>query len=140
MARQLIVRGFLFPDSESYGALRLTESARMILKGEKNLNLREDVKAIKPSKDSKPSSSPRSKDPLSETDIPLWDALRACRKQIAEEQGIPPYMVFHDSTLKEIAEQRPSSERAMLGVNGIGQVKLERFGHAFLQVVREYSQ
>jgi len=68
----------------------------------------------------------------------LWEALRACRKQLADEQGIAPYMVFHDATLMEMMEQTPSDENGLLHISGVGESKLEKFGDAFLDVIRAH--
>jgi ATP-dependent DNA helicase RecQ len=67
----------------------------------------------------------------------LFDRLRAVRLALAQEQGVPPYVVFHDATLALIAEQRPTTRDALLAVPGVGRTKLERYGDAFLAAVRE---
>jgi ATP-dependent DNA helicase RecQ len=68
-------------------------------------------------------------------DAALWDALRACRKQLADEGGVPPYVIFHDATLRAMLAQRPASLDDLLAVNGVGRAKLERYGQAFLDVL-----
>ena len=70
-------------------------------------------------------------------DITLWDALRECRKRLSEESNVPPYVIFHDATLSEMAASKPQSEAALLEISGVGQAKLERYGPAFLEVVRQ---
>ncbi len=130
--RQLIVRGFLVSDAERFGALRFTETTRSLLKGEVDLMLREDVSKQTISRKTK------SKTEVSEENQELWEALRACRKQLAEQHGIPPYMVFHDSTLKEITQRKPTQREDLLNITGIGQAKLEKFGDEFLKVIRGY--
>ena len=70
-------------------------------------------------------------------DQPLWNALRACRKRLAEEHGVPPYVIFHDATLREMLEFRPTTASQLLSITGVGQSKLERFGDEFLEVIRE---
>jgi ATP-dependent DNA helicase RecQ len=74
-------------------------------------------------------------------DQPLWNALRGCRKRLAEEHGVPPYVIFHDATLREMLAFRPTTPEQLLGITGVGQSKLERFGDEFLEVIRaaEYS-
>jgi ATP-dependent DNA helicase RecQ len=67
--------------------------------------------------------------------VVLWEALRACRKRLADAQGVPPYVVFHDSTLTELMVRRPRTTDEMLGVPGVGRKKLERYGAAFLEVI-----
>ncbi|MCA9521936.1 MAG: HRDC domain-containing protein, partial [Myxococcales bacterium] len=73
---------------------------------------------------------------LSEADQILYDALRARRREIAQRAGVPPYVVFHDRTLQELARLRPRTEEQLLTVHGIGQAKLERFGAEFLELLR----
>lgn len=131
VVRQLVARGYLEVDADAFGALRLTESCRPLLRGEETIRLRKDVSASH----TKAARTPH--DDMDEHDIPLWNALRACRKRIAEELGMPPYVVFHDSTLREMVAQRPVTERALLQISGVGDSKLQKFGEAFLQVIRE---
>jgi ATP-dependent DNA helicase RecQ len=65
----------------------------------------------------------------------LFESLRRLRKQLAEERGVPPYVIFGDATLVEMSRQRPGNEAEFLAINGVGQVKLERHGAAFLQAI-----
>ena len=132
VVRQLIVQGFLVSNSDRFGALQLTEQARPLLKGEIKLNLREEAREQKKPKESRIQTS------VPEQHQDFWEALRTCRKSLADQHGIPPYMVFHDSTLLQILEQQPASESELLYINGIGEAKLDRFGKAFLAVVQEY--
>jgi ATP-dependent DNA helicase RecQ len=137
IVRQLLVQGYLRADVERYGALTLTEKSRPLLRGEITLLLREDLrdkeqKALR----KKPK---RVLDTVAETDRELWDALRSCRKRLADEQGIPPYVVFHDSTLMEMIEHRPGNAEDLITLNGVGQAKLERYGKAFLDVIKSAS-
>ncbi len=127
--RQLLARGYLHADMERYGALVLTPTSRALLRGEITLQLRHDPTApAARRKRSKPSLE-------SIADSPLWDALRAARKQLADAHGVPPYVIFHDATLREMIAQRPRSEAQLLSLTGIGQAKLERYGAVFLQVI-----
>ncbi|MEQ8955912.1 MAG: DNA helicase RecQ [Gammaproteobacteria bacterium] len=134
--RQLIVRGLLLSDAEHFGALRLTEKSRDVLKGHAQLLLREETRQPRLTKTN---SRSRFASGVSDSDHSLWDALRACRKALADEHNIAPYMVFHDATLMELMELRPDSETAMLNISGVGEAKLERFGKAFLDVIRKHS-
>ena len=131
VVRQLIVQGYIFSDAEQFGALRLTESSQSLLKGELEILLREDVNDTKPTRES------RSKIRINREDMPLWNALRACRKTLADEHGIAPYMVFHDTTLLEILEEEPMSDDEFLSISGVGEAKLEKFGAAFMEVLEE---
>jgi ATP-dependent DNA helicase RecQ len=72
-------------------------------------------------------------------DEPLWEALRECRRQLAAEQNVPPYVIFHDATLKQMVAERPADLPAMLSISGIGQAKLARYGERFLEVLRANS-
>ena len=69
----------------------------------------------------------------------MFEALRACRLDIARGRGVPPYVVFHDNTLRELARRRPSTDRALLDVHGIGARKAEDLGETVLDVIRQYS-
>ncbi len=133
--RQLLAKGFLQPDAEGYGALRLDDSCRPLLRGETTLMLRrEQAKMLTPKKTGgKPALDIASEDRV------LWEALRSKRRQLAQEQGVPPYVIFHDSTLMAILEARPRNLREMQHLAGIGETKLERYGEAFLSVVNEYA-
>lgn len=131
--RQLIVRGFLYSDADKFGALRLTEASRPLLKGEIDLMLREDIAEPRLTKKVRRHAT------VSDTDADLWEALRACRKSLADEQGIAPYMVFHDATLMEMMERQPTTESELLNISGVGESKLERFGDAFLETIRAYA-
>ena len=134
--RQLIVLGIIFADAERFGALRLTEEARPVLKGKMTLELRKESKPQVAAKSSRPRSAIRAT--IDDADLPLWEALRDCRKRLADEHGIPPYMVFHDSTLMEILEQEPTTQSELLHINGVGEAKLDKFGDEFIEVVRTY--
>ena len=133
IVRQLLVRGFLVADAERYGALTLTDSARPLLRGEVSLFLREDSREslLKHKKIRKHTH-------VSDEDASLWDQLRACRKTLADENGIPPYQVFHDATLMEMMEMHPSSDSELLQISGVGEKKLEKFGDAFLEVINQH--
>lgn len=130
VVRQLVARGYLRVDADAYGALCLTERCRALLRGEESIQLR---KAI--ARSAAMGARSRSVE-IDERDVPLWNALRSCRKRLAEEFGVPPYVVFHDATLKEMVQQRPMTARTMLKISGVGDSKMERFGDAFLEVIR----
>jgi ATP-dependent DNA helicase RecQ len=126
--RQLVARGYLTVDMERYGALRLQETARGVLRGEVSVAFRQDPKAT--------TAKRTTKTPLPEhIDVELWEALRECRRKLAEEQGIPPYIIFHDKTLLLICEQRPKSVAEFAAISGVGDRKCEKYAEAFLDVV-----
>ncbi|NHA13524.1 DNA helicase RecQ [Thioalkalivibrio sp. XN279] len=131
--RQLIHRGYLEQDIERYSVLRLTPAARPLLRGEETLELaRPRVKAAAKRKAPKAAAG----GPYDET---LFEALRALRKALADAQGVPPYIVFGDATLVEMARRRPATPGELLEVSGVGQKKLERYGADFLAAIREHS-
>ncbi|MDG1074639.1 MAG: DNA helicase RecQ [Methylophilaceae bacterium] len=134
--RQLTAGGFLEADVEAYGGLRLTEAARPILKGEQAVWLRRDATPEKRS--SKAERSARLKEAFAgANDDPVWLALKAKRMELAKEQGVPPYVIFHDATLMEIFNQKPQDLNTLGQISGVGQAKLERYGKAFLEVIAQ---
>ncbi len=134
--RQLVVRGLLRVDVEGFGALQLTDQCRSILKGEKSLSLRKDI-VDAPNKLTKKSTRKTAVMPEDQT---LWDELRACRKQLADEFNVPPYVIFHDATLKEMLEHRPMSRMDMLTITGVGQSKLDKYGNEFIDVICSHAE
>ena len=136
--RQLVVRDLLRVDIEGYSALQLTDESRPVLKGEQALFLRiEEIKA--PNAKKSGSKSARKAQILPE-DQELWDELRECRKFLAEEHNVPPYVIFHDATLKEMLDTMPTSPSEMLRINGVGDSKLEKYGVDFLDILRRYAE
>ncbi len=137
--RQLIAGGFLEADIETYGGLRLTDAARPVLKGAQSVMLRRDALPAS-QKSERREREGKSREPFSgaSTD-PLWLALKAQRLALAREQGVPPYVIFHDSTLLEMREQRPGSLIELGRISGVGQGKLARYGDEFLKVIEEIT-
>ncbi|WP_028024271.1 ATP-dependent DNA helicase RecQ [Enterovibrio calviensis] len=129
--RQLIHRGYLMQNIARSSVLQLTEEARPVLRGETALELAVPRLGL----------SPRSKaDKLGKRnyDKKLFAKLRKLRKAIADQEDIPPYVVFNDATLIEMAEMIPTSQGELLAVNGVGQRKLEKYGNAFLDVIEDH--
>ena len=138
--RQVMVQGHLRSDAERYGALRLTPKSRPLLRGEERIRLREDpaVKRVAKAKSkAKTAGAPSYQVPAE--DEPLWEALRELRLTLCREAGVPPYVIFHDTTLREMIRLRPSSPSELLALQGIGETKLERYGEAFLEVLGRYG-
>ena len=132
--RQLVAGGYLETDMDAFGGLRLTQAARPVLRSEVMVWLRQDQEAAK--RVSKVERGARAKEVYAGVaDDPLWLALKAKRSELAKEQGVPPYLIFHDSTLLEILNHRPKSLTEMSRISGIGQAKLTRYGDAFLEVL-----
>ena len=130
--RQLVARGLADIDIEGYGGLRLSDSCRPLLRGEVTLELRRELKPQTTVRSS--SASPASQLVRGE-EREQWEALRALRRKLAEEHGVPPYVIFPDSTLLEMLRSQPTSLSDMAKVSGIGARKLERYGEAFLEVL-----
>ena len=119
-------------DQEAHGALKLTEDARPVLRGEQKVTLRRDQP---PKRTKKEVRAAKAADMPEEAHF-LFQQLRTARARIAKEQGVPPYVVFHDTTLRAMAEARPQSLEAMGGLTGIGKAKLDRYGEQFLTVIK----
>jgi ATP-dependent DNA helicase RecQ len=135
--RQLVAGGYLESDIEAYGGLKLTESARPVLKSESEVWLRRDAEVVK-QKVSKAGRGANAKEIYTAvSEDPLWYILKAKRTELAREQGVPPYLIFHDSTLLEILNRRPTNLDEMSQISGVGQAKLDRYGEAFLQVLED---
>ena len=126
--RQMMGRDLVRPDPERHGALRMTDAARPILRGEESITLRRDTVA---------SAQPRVavRALVSDEDAPLLSALKAKRRALAEAAGVPAYVIFPDRTLIEMAERRPRDLDGMAGITGVGAKKLESYGAAFLEVI-----
>ena len=129
--RQLVARGYLSVDLERFGALKLEEACRPLLRGEETIQFRLDVKK-KPAKR-------QTKTPLAaDLDIALWEALRECRREFAEDQGVPPYVIFHDTSLQQMCVELPRDMNAFALVSGVGERKLEKYGPAFIRVISDH--
>jgi ATP-dependent DNA helicase RecQ len=142
--RQLIVQGYLRVDHDRYGALALTPESRRLLRGEVAVPFREDPPETAMRKKSRVRAGTAlgtslSKDSLSDDDRALWEALRECRRRIAAEQGVPPYVIFHDATLLAMVEHRPRTAEEMLALSGVGKTKMEKYGELFLGLVRTHG-
>jgi len=132
LIRQLVVRGRLRVDHERFGALALTDASRALLRGEETLRVREDPKDVAPRRKSRTAVSSE----VADADRDLWEALRECRRKLASERNLPPYVIFHDATLKQMLAERPADRDALLRISGVGQAKLDRYGEQFLEVLR----
>jgi ATP-dependent DNA helicase RecQ len=132
--RQLAAAGLIYADQEAHGALKLSEEARPVLRREQKIMLRRD----QPKRTKKEVRAAKAADMPAEAHD-LFQRLRAKRAEIAKTQGIPPYVVFHDTTLRALAVERPQSFEAMSGITGIGKAKLDRYGALFLAVIQTFS-
>ncbi|WFE69150.1 DNA helicase RecQ [Thiomicrospira sp. R3] len=130
--RQLIHLGYLFQDHQHYSVLKFTERSGALLKGQETLTLAMPKKETARSN----KSAKKSASSLSEENQDLFETLRTLRRQIAEQQNVPAFVVFGDVSLIDMAQKRPQTEDDFLEVSGVGQAKLERYGEAFLTLIR----
>ena len=133
--RQLVAIGLLTPDEEGYGTLRLTEASRAVLRGETPVHLRRQADSAGRRAKRQKSRGERSRVSLdiAPHEVALWDALRDVRAQLAKEQGVPAYVIFHDATLLAMLRERPQTLSSLGAISGVGERKLERYGEAFLR-------
>jgi ATP-dependent DNA helicase RecQ len=129
LARALMARDALRADD--FGGLSFGPGARPVLKGE------EEVRIVLPPKKTRKRRG--GGDAVDHPHDPLFDALRARRRELAVEAGVPPYVIFHDSTLREMAGLRPTTQFGLSQVSGVGTAKLERYGDAFLEVIQQHE-
>jgi ATP-dependent DNA helicase RecQ len=134
--RQLLAQGHLLPDPDGHGGLALAPNAAEVLRGSRAVRLRSDPPSDRAGrrKTSGKGATAASLDPLAQT---LWTALRAWRLDEARRQELPPYVIFHDATLIEVARRRPTSREALADIPGIGRSKLERYATALLAVLAQ---
>ncbi len=142
--RQLVAGGYIAVDTQGYNTLYLTEQARPVLRGERALHLRvarrTARRGARPAPRAAAVSAVAEAPPLAPGDEVLWEALRALRLKLAREQGVPPYVVFHDTVLRQMVHLRPTNDEQLAGVSGVGEHKLQRYGDAFLDVVRKHPR
>ncbi len=131
--RQLVAASLLEVDPEAHGGLKLTDASRDVLKGRRQMMMRRESPASR----ERDRGGPRTGLPVQAEDLVLFNALRGLRAELAREQNVPAFVIFHDSTLRNIAEQRPTSIDALGRVGGIGGSKLARYGERLVEIVRE---
>jgi len=130
---QLVEQSLLAREGDPYPVLRLTAAGTAVLKGEDECQLFREVQPPT-------GTRRRGRGPVGlSTDSPLFEALRDVRRQLARERGVPPYVIFHDTTLRDMAERRPMSTDALYGIYGVGTKKALDFGEAFLAVIRAHA-
>jgi ATP-dependent DNA helicase RecQ len=132
--RQLIAQGLLNVDHSSYGSLKLAEASRAVLKGEQTVFLRHAQAGRRKAAGKRAAAGAAGLAPEAER---LWQRLREWRAGVAKEHGVPAYVVFHDATLAELARARPRTEAALGQISGVGARKLERYGAALLELLRD---
>jgi ATP-dependent DNA helicase RecQ len=135
--RQLVAAGLLAPDIQ-HGGLRLGPDCRAVLRGERRVELsRDSVRERRPRTTRKAAAAAGVAPPAAQS---LFDALRTKRLALAKAQGVPPYVIFHDSTLLAMAEAKPQDLEALARLPGIGEAKLRRYGAAFLGVIAGFAE
>ncbi|MCF6263559.1 MAG: DNA helicase RecQ [Xanthomonadales bacterium] len=133
IVRQLIHRGFLYQDIAAYSVLKLTPQARGLLRNETSIALARPRLKEKLTKKPPPAAID-----LNDDDLELFGSLRDLRKKLASTQGVPPYVIFGDASLLQMCRDKPVSAADFLLINGVGAVKLERFGQAFMEIIEQW--
>ncbi len=136
--RQLVAAGLMQADLAEYGALKLTEAARPVLKGEQGVQLRRPTRPARGK--SRAARAGQAVEGLLSKDQPLFDALRTWRLDKAREQGVPAYVILHDKTLRQLASLRPADETALADISGLGAAKREHYGAELLELIAEWAE
>ena len=138
VVRQLVVRGYLRADPERFGGLVLTESSRAVLKGSRGRGAAgRSTRTEGEDAARNPRWAPKRRCPKSPS--PTSTCGKHCgyrRQELAKQHDVPPYVIFHDSTLRQMVQEKPTDEDALLAISGVGQAKLDRYGNWFLEVIR----
>jgi len=129
LARALLHQGLISEAQNGYSVLSLNEQSWLVLRGERPVSIARVVKPARRSQDGTRAST---------VENSLFEHLRALRKRLADENGLPPYVIFHDSTLREMAEHMPLNLEQFAALPGVGQAKLARYGEPFIAAVREH--
>jgi ATP-dependent DNA helicase RecQ len=140
LIRALLHQGLVAETQDGYPVLLLNAASWEVLRDQRTVQIAE-APARPPAKAraGSPASSPTSSNGASEEGRELFETLRALRKRLADAQGMPPYVIFHDATLREIAERRPVTLDEFAGIRGVGEAKLARYGEEFVAVVRGHA-
>ena len=134
LARALLHQGLIDEAQDGYSVLSLNAASWSVLRGERGVSVARVVKPGRRSSSAESASGTRA----SSIDDPLFEQLRALRKRLADENGVPPYVIFHDSTLRAMAQQMPLDLDQFAALPGVGQAKLARYGARFIAAVREH--
>ena len=138
--RQLVARGLMRVDVQGFGALKLTEASRSVLRGASEVQLRRDAtQPRKRRRERATAAGQHARTALGPEHQALFEALRTHRRELAKEQGVPPYVIFHDVTLEAMAEQRPHTREEFAALPGVGEKKLERYATTFIKVVCDHG-
>jgi ATP-dependent DNA helicase RecQ len=131
IARALLHQGLMTQSQDGYAVLSLNEASWQVLRGERAVSVGESVKPAKSRKGAKPAA---------QAGHPLFEALRSLRKRLADEAGMPPYIVFNDASLWDMAQRQPTTLEEFSTIVGVGQAKLTRYGSPFVELIREHSR
>jgi ATP-dependent DNA helicase RecQ len=136
LAEHLIHDGCLGTSADQFRTLHLTAESKEILKGDREITMPVSrVASTSPSRGRRSAQD----DDLGTIDSELFEALRALRKELSDEQGVPPYVVFGDKSLRQMAATKPTDDEAFLAISGVGQTKLDKYGESFMAVIREHG-
>ena len=135
--RQLLARGLVASDVQGHGSLCLTSAAKPLLRGDAALTLRRAVRSARASSRKRAGAASGAFE--GSADSALWEALRQRRRELAQAQGVPPYVIFHDATLAEMVRTRPASLHELAALPGVGEAKLRRYGQTFLDAVERFG-
>jgi ATP-dependent DNA helicase RecQ len=136
LVRTLLHQGLLSETQDGYPVLLLNAGSWRVLKDGQSVKV---PRAARPTLAAQRERATSASTSLGSEDKTLFDVLRALRKRLADEQGLPPYVIFHDATLREMAQQRPASLHDFARIRGIGEAKLSRYGERFIEAIRQYS-
>ncbi len=134
LARSLLHQGFLAESHDGYSVLALNAASWQLLRGERPFLVAQAPQAPQTPRNRRPAVGAA----LTGDGEALFERLRGLRKKLADMQGLPPYVIFHDATLREIVERRPQTLQQFAGIRGVGEGKLARYGEQFIAVLREH--
>jgi ATP-dependent DNA helicase RecQ len=135
LVRTLLHQGLVAETQDGYPVLVLNAESWQVLKGQRTVQVARAARAESSRRRERAAASGAA---LEDKDRTLFDALRALRKQLADEHALPPYVIFHDATLREMAQRRPATLEAFAHIRGIGEAKLSRYGERFIEAIREH--
>jgi ATP-dependent DNA helicase RecQ len=140
LARALLHQGLMTQSQDGYAVLSLNEASWQVLRGERTVNVSESVKPARGGKTPKPSARRDARPSATAADQSLFVALRALRKRLADEAGMPPYIIFNDASLWDMAQRQPTTLPEFSTILGVGDAKLARYGEPFTELIRGHSQ
>jgi ATP-dependent DNA helicase RecQ len=129
-------QGLLAQSQDGYAVVSLNEASWQVLKGERAVRVGESVKPARGRKASKTAATTSS----TSADNALFESLRKLRKRLADEAGMPPYIIFNDASLREMAQRQPTTLDEFATILGVGQAKLARYGELFVELIQQQAQ